>query len=391
MYFKPRPPHDVILAWRNLTYKKERLALSILGISFAVVIMFTQIGIYNASVDSSVNFINKLNADLLLTNKLKTYMAYIEPFSLRRLQQVAALPDIKAAYPLYIETEKSLWKNPHNAKLNSIRVLAFDLRSPVLQIPEIQTYITKLQLPETVLIDQRSSHSFYGEFGPGMVTRLADHRVTIVGEFTLGQDFAYSGNIIMSTENFIRYFPSKTLTSRLDQVEVGLLKVCRPAELAKTRANLQKCLPEDVVVYTKDEFIAMETEYWIEDTALGTIFFVGVLVGFGIGVLICYQILYADVMRHLKQFATIKAMGFSNRFLTLVILQQGVFLAILGFGCGFIISYFAYDLLSELIDGIIMMKLEIVVLIFILTVLMCIVAGILSARRALHADPAELF
>ena len=385
------PSDQVPLAWRNLTAKKERLALSVLGVSFAVVIMFAQLGIFNSTVDSAVVIIDKLNADLLIVNKLKTFVANTEPFSRRRIYQAMGVPGVESVYPLYIESDIALWKNPQDDKTYAIRVLGFDLQQQVLRVPEIYKYAEQLRLPETVIIDRRSSRNFYGDFCPGMRTELADKKLTIIGEFTLGRDFIYQGTAVISDKNFAEIFDDGSGQSRLDEVEIGLIKVAADAEIEKIQAELQHILPDDVAVYTVEQFIALETIYWVDINAIGDVFYLGVLLGFGIGVLICYQILYSDIMLHLKQFATLKALGFTNGFLFRVILQQALFLSIFGFTCGFIISNFLYKFLEKQMEAAVPMKEEIVVSLLILTVFMCIAAGVIAARKALMTDPAELF
>ena len=48
----------------------------------------------------------------------------------------------------------------------------------------------------------------------------------------------------------------------------------------------------------------------------------GTIAGFFIGFIVVYQILYTDVSNHLPQFATMKAMGFTDRFLLQLVIRQ---------------------------------------------------------------------
>ncbi|TMQ33199.1 MAG: hypothetical protein E6K70_14430 [Planctomycetota bacterium] len=67
-------------------------------------------------------------------------------------------------------------------------------------------------------------------------------------------------------------------------------------------------------IATKNEFIDQELVFWQGNTPLGYVFGVGSVLGFVVGVVICYQILYTDVMDHLPQFATLKAIGYRTVF-----------------------------------------------------------------------------
>jgi putative ABC transport system permease protein len=108
-------------------------------------------------------------------------------------------------------------------------------------------------------------------------------------------------------------------------------------------------------------------------------------------VTICYQILYIDIMDHLPQYATLKAMGYSNGFLVKLVLQEAVYLGFLGFFPALFVSSGVYAYLQA-ISGIRMrLTADRMALVLGLTVLMCAVAGLLAIRKATRSDPAECF
>ena len=102
----------VPLAWLNLTHQKRRLFVSLAGVTFAVVLMFMEMGFWNALLDGLVSLIRAFNADLVIVNKEKYALNINEPFTRRRLQQALAAPGVRAAYPFYLESRASFWKNP---------------------------------------------------------------------------------------------------------------------------------------------------------------------------------------------------------------------------------------------------------------------------------------
>src|SRR5215510_2428359 len=152
----------VPIAWRNLTHSPRRLAMSISGIAFAVLRVFTEIGFLNGLYDSQFELINHLSADLIITNRLKHTMVQLTPFARRRLYQATTIPGVKATYPLYIHLERPVWKSPTNRNLYPIRVLAFRPEDPVFVDPTIMAHAAALQMPDTVLIDAQSK-SYFGE------------------------------------------------------------------------------------------------------------------------------------------------------------------------------------------------------------------------------------
>ena len=63
-------------------------------------------------------------------------------------------------------------------------------------------------------------------------------------------------------------------------------------------------------VFSKKAFIEFEKNYWRSSTAIGFIFSLGAAMGFVVGCVIVYQILYGDVSDHLPEYATLMAMGY---------------------------------------------------------------------------------
>jgi putative ABC transport system permease protein len=78
---------------------------------------------------------------------------------------------------------------------------------------------------------------------------------------------------------------------------------------------------------THQGFIDFEQRYWQTSTSIGFIFTLGVGMGFIVGTVIVYQILYTDVSDHLAEYATLKAMGYKNIFLEFVVLQEAIILS----------------------------------------------------------------
>src|SRR5262249_47541112 len=154
-----------------------------------------------------------------------------------------------------------------------------------------------------------------------------DRRIEVVGLFEVGTSFGIEGSLLMSEDNFLRLFPSRART----QIDLGLVTLDPGADVAAVRDRIAGVLPADVLVLSRADWMQREKGYWLAATPIGTVFSFGVVIGFAVGAIIVYQILFADVSDHLPEYATLKAMGYSNRFLFGVVLQQAVILAALGF------------------------------------------------------------
>jgi putative ABC transport system permease protein len=173
-------------------------------------------------------------------------------------------------------------------------------------------------------------------------------------------------------------------------VTIGVLTVEPGADIAAVEAGLKASLPSEVSVLTRQEFIEREQQYQSTEPN-GIILKFGTIVGFIVGIIIVYQVLYADINDHLSEYATLKAMGYGDRMLLFVILQEGIILAVLGFVPGFVASIGIYQLLTVLTRIPLAMKTTVAIQVFLLTLIMCGVSGIIASSRLRSADPADVF
>lgn len=385
----------VPLAWLNLTHDRKRFVISLGGVAFAVLLMFIFTGFMNALYDSQVQLLDRLNGDVIVVNRLKSNMFVPASFARRRLYQVRAFEGVEDAYPLYIS--EGNWKNPETGKSFSVRTLAFNLGDPVLDMPEVGEQTSALQLPNSALIDVRAR----GEIGAtkmGVVSELADRTLRIVGTFELGTDFASgNGNLIMSDVNFLRYFANRgpdEETRSFATADVGVVKLAPRANVEKVVAALREALPEDVLVMPKegpDGFVNRERMYWQENTNIGFVFSLLTTMSFFVGIILVYQILYTDVADHWAEYATLKAMGYGNGYLLGVVLQEAIFLSILGFIPGFAISSLLYSGAAEATGLFFQMTSRRVLTLFVATFVMCVFSGVVAVRKVQANDPAEVF
>jgi putative ABC transport system permease protein len=390
-------PRRVPLAWRNLVHDKRRFLVAVAGITFAALLMFMELGFWNALIDAAVELVRQFNGQIVVVSKASSSLAIREQFSTRHLDQARAVGGVQDVFPVYIERRASLWKDPENrghegAASRPIRVIAFDPAWPVLRNAEVEGKAHLLLEPDTVLID-RLSKKEYGRREEGLRAELARHSIKVVGTFRLGTDFTADGTVIMSDLTYAKLFPNRRHPqSTLRMADVGLVQLRPGADAAAVKLALEGLLPaDDVQVFTKDEFIDSETRFWQRSTPIGFIFTFGLWMGFIVGLVICYQILSADVADHLSEYATLKAIGYRNRFLTLIVLQEAVWLSLLGFVPALLFAYLLYGLLGRLTGLPLFLTVGRAGLILLLTTSMCILSGVLAIRKVQTADPAEVF
>ncbi len=386
----------VHLAWKNLTYEGRRLLIAVSGIAFAVILMFQQRGFQNALFDSTVEVLRQLDCDLVLIPATRYSLSVQTRFPRTMLDVVASQPDIEVATPLYIENLAARLRR-HDQKARPIRVLAFDIEQPVFRTDlwEIQSQLEKLRYPQAALMDSlsRSDYGFQLSHDSEFPQRgeLNGKQVEVVGTFRSGRDFAHSGNLLMSHNNFPAYFRHRG-PDPLSQVDLGLVKVAAHRKPHEMRQELQSLFDaRQVHVWTRQELIEREIETWDRNTPIGAIFTVGTIMGFVVGVIICYQVLANAIADHLKEFATLKAMGYGNNYFVQLTLMQSLYLAGLGFVPGWLGSWVLFQLTASFTALPMTLNFERIAIVLLATVAMCSLSGLLALRKLFAADPASLF
>jgi len=378
------------LAWLQLRREKVRFAVAVAGVAFAVILMFMQVGFQDALYRSAVNLHSQLDAGVVLVSANYNVIARPTVFSRRRLYQALGFPGVRSVSPVYTMTAR--WKNPFDGQRRDLMVIGIDPDARAIDVPEIDTQRALLREPDVALFDQWSRP----EYGPvpdavrahGMVsTELSGREITVRGLFPLGTSFGIDGTVVTSDLNFRRIFPFRPAGA----IGIGLVQLEPDAVPEEVRDRLAAALPKDVRVLTKRDFMAQEVAYWAKATPIGFVFTFGVIMGIVVGLIIVYQILFADIADHLPEYATLKAMGYTNRYLAAVVVMEATLLAVLGFIPGLGVVRWLYQVTAAATR--LPMRLEVArgLLVLGLTLVMCWVSGLLAIRKLRTADPAEVF
>lgn len=379
------------LALLQLTHEKTRLLVALAGITFADVLMFMQLGFRDALFNSSVRLHESLQGDIFILNSKTDTLTGVRSFSQRRLYDVLGVNQVKDVTPIYIGI--STWKNPLKRTTRNILVVGLNPEKNVITLPGIVDHISLTKQQDVVLFDQLSRK----EFGPipelfnsGQSVKVeVGNRQIKVGElFSVGTSFGADGTIVTSDINFLRLFSDR----EKGLIDIGVITLQPNANLEETLHFLkQEFSHEDITFYTKPEFIQHEKNFWKNRTAIGFIFTLGTIMGFIVGTVIVYQILYTDVADHLPEYATLKAMGYTNFYLLTVVFQEAIILGILGFFPGFSFSLFLYYNAAKATGLPIMMVTSRAITVLLLTIMMCCLSGIIAVGKLRAADPADIF
>ncbi len=377
------------LAWHQLMKEKGRFVVAMAGIAFADVLIFFQLGQLDSLFDGATLAQRKMRGDIVIINAEAKTVTDLDMFPREHLMQAFAYEEVESVNSIYAGT--ATWINPITRQRRAIAVWGFEPEHPPFDLPEINPYLNHLQLLNNILFD-RISRPEYGPI-PELVksqgtleAQVNGQVMTTIGLFQLGASFSADGNIITSDSTFLKLFPSH----RADRIEVGLITLKPGVKVQEIVKAMRSDLPSDIKVLTKDEWIQNEIAYW-ETQGLGFIFLTGVVVGFAVGIVIVYQILHSNVVDHLAEYATLKAIGYSDGFLLRMLGQQVLVLAVLGFIPGFLASIGIYHLTYIITLTPVAMKTERAVMVLILTIMMCAASGVITMRKLSSADPADVF
>ncbi len=380
----------MLLGWLQLKHKPLRLLVALSGISFAVLLIMMQLGFRSALFESAVRFHERLDYDIALFSPDSVFIVRPQAFSIRRLYQTLGFDAVEDVTPVYIFP--SVWKNPWDNMRRSINTIGFHPDERLLAIEGFDEAREMLRRQDVVLFDSGSRP----EFGPvaetlksgkPVVTEINDREIEVVGLFEMGTSFGIDGTVITSDDNFLRLFPSRPR----NEIQLGLIRLKDGADAVSVRNAMSDYLPDDVLVLTKQQFVQREKDYWNSATPIGYIFAFGAIMGFVVGAIIVYQILFADVSEHLNEYATLRAIGYRNRFVSGIVLQQAVILGVLGYLPGLIVVYWLYGKAAAATNLPLYITQERAITVFLMTLGMCAISALMAVRKVRRLDPAEVF
>jgi putative ABC transport system permease protein len=369
------------LAWRNLVHDKVRLAVTITGIVFAVVLIVVELGLFVGFTATTSTLIAHSGADLWITASRVPYIEQGLPFSERKLYAVLGTPGVAAATKYVARFAQ--WQRP-DGRRESVMVVGFDPSAP-LGGPwnVVDGNPDDLKTADNVFVDE-IYRAKLGVTRRGQIVEIGGRRARIVG-FTRGiRSFTTSPYVFTSVKNAQLYANVPE-----NQTVFLLVKAAPGVSLEALRAALAPRL-HDVDIRTTSEFSRMTQVYWMFTTGAGVAVLLAALLGLVVGVVIVAQTIYATTMDHLREYGTLKAMGATNAYLYRVIMQQAVISATIGYALAMVVSHFVVEG-SQRGGAAILLPLSLAVGMLGLTVVMCVGAALVSINKVTRLDPAVVF
>jgi putative ABC transport system permease protein len=369
------------LAQRNLFHDKVRLAVTLTGIVFAVVLIVVELGLFVGFTVTTSNLIDNSGADLWVTSKHVPYVEQGVPFSERKVYQVRAVPGVAQAEKLI--TRWVEWKRP-DGRQESVQVVGLNVDESLGRPWNlVQGRVEDLKRPDAIIMDEIYKQKL-GVDHAEQLFEINGKRARVVG-FTQGiRAFTTSPYVFTTFKRAQEYANVPD-----DQTTYILVKLAPGANPEQVRHALLDRV-KDVDVVTNREFSRMTQFYWMFTTGAGVAVLLAALLGLVVGFVVVAQTIYATTMDHLREFGTLKAMGAPNSYVYKVIIKQAAISAVIGYFLGMIVSVFVVHA-SQKGGAAILMPTPMAIGMFFLTLFMCIGAALVSINKVTRLDPAMVF
>ena len=379
-----RQPRRVALAWRILTHEKGRTVLAIAGVFMAIVLIFAELGFFFAVPEGGMLLYDNMQFDLLMCSNQYEYQVQPGQFARSQLERVRTASQVAQATALYFGVAK--WRSGEGGKWPDLFVIGFDPHDRVFEVTSINDQLGVLDKANTLLVDS-GTRAMFGPLTTGRVVEINDQTETIGGQYDLGTGFMGLGVILLGDPNFAHLFPYRSL----DQVNLGPIQLKKGVEPEQAAAELRKLVSPDVQIFTRHALEAHEVSYWTTRTSVGLVFGSGLLISFVVGIMVVYQTLATQVSRQLPQFATLKAIGYANRFLDMTVITMSLMIVVLGFIPATVAALGLYRVIRN--ETLLPAEMTLPRLGAVLgaTLIMASLSALLSLGGLRRADPVDLF
>lgn len=394
------------IARKNLFEDLPRFLVAQAGIMFAVSLVTIQTGLQAGFARSSSLLVDRSRADIWVTSKNMEHLGLTLPVPYERVTEASEVEGVERAEGAIIRG--GVWHQEQTDQIASITIVGASPEGLLFSRDSlIQGSFSDLKEPYTFITDKTNLESLnikqIGEFG-----KINSIRSNLVG-LTQGTQSIVFGNIVFTSLESANAFvntgasdrrlirddnftptPAPRAIASTDPITFILIKAEPGENLDALKKRLEDALP-NTRAYTREEMARMTQIYWQERSGIGFILGLGAVVGIIVGVVVVGQILYASVSDRIKEFGTLKAMGASDLFIYNAIVEQGLWMAILGYlpGMALCLGVAAWTAQTQGIAILITPASAIAV--FGITVIMCVGSAIFAIQKVTRVDPAIVF
>jgi putative ABC transport system permease protein len=369
------------LAFRNLFHDRLRFIATVIGIVFSIVLVTVQMGLYLGFGQMVTTMIDHASADLWIMPKGTKCFEDPSLLDTRQRSRALSVPGTTEAIPVVIGFAD--WRTPSGSS-TPVFVVGSDLRAGGLDPWNVvEGRVESLSTPNAVAVD-RTYFARLGIAGLGARAEIRQQsvRVTVVTDGI--RSFTTTPYVFMDIDRARAHTGTPSSKATYFLVRVGAV-----ADVQQVRRGLLATLA-DVEVLTPDEFRERSRAFWLFGTGAGAALFAGALLGVIVGTVIVAQTLYSSTKDHLNEFATLRAIGSSRRYIYKVIICQALLSAVIGFSFAYLIGLLVVHMTAASALPIVITP-RLSVGLFVLTVVMCVVSAIAAIMKVTRIDPAMVF
>ena len=370
------------LASRNLFHDRVRLIATVVGIVFSIVLVTVQLGVFVSFERMVTMMIDHAQADFWIAPiETKSFegsslLAGRERFQALSINGVTEVTPVIVGY--------ASWRKPNGGASTPVLVVGAPTASAGLQPWNVvEGRVDDLSMPDAVAID-RSYFEQLGVAGIGGNAEISNQKARVVAITKGIRSFTTTPQVFTSLDRARAY-----LGVPPNKANYFIVRISPNANAAAVRSRLAASL-SDAEVLTSEEFRHRSRLFWLMDTGAGAALLGSAILGIIVGTIIVAQTLYSSTKDHIKEFATLRAIGSSRKYILKVILVQALLSAVIGFSIAAAIGLALVKATTDAALPIVMTP-ELTLGLFVLTVAMCAIAAISAIRVVTRIDPAMVF
>jgi putative ABC transport system permease protein len=370
------------LAFRNLFHDRVRLIATVVGIVFSIVLVTVQLGVFLSFERMVTTMIDHADADFWIVPSETRSFEESSLLSGRQRLQALSVDGVTSVTPLVVGYAS--WRKPNGGASTPVLVVGVPTNTSGLQPWNVvEGAVDDLSTPDGVAIDR----SYFEQLGIAQIRQRAEinnQKARVVAVTNGIRSFTTTPHVFASIERARTY-----LGVPPNRANYYVVRIAPNANAAVVRSLLAGTL-SDAEVLTPDQFRHRTRIFWLFDTGAGAALLGSAILGIIVGTIIVAQTLYSSTKDHLKEFATLRAIGSSRKYILKVILAQALISAIVGFSIAVSIDLSIVKMTRDAALPIVMTP-ELSVGLFALTIAMCAIAAVAAIRVVTRIDPVLVF
>ena len=328
-------------AWLNLRRgDRLRVLVAVAGAGVAIFVVLLHLAFLRAVQDKASQVYDLFDADVVLVSDRFQVLYNMPEFPVARLRQANSHPAVAGVGAVSIAS--SHWQAPETEAVSSLMLIGLDVGPDFIRDGVLRALLPNLKKPRRILMD-RYSDPGVGRLEVGLVGRIRSQSATVAGLYGLGLPMYAAATAMVSHTDFSLYTGQSP-----QRIQLGLLQLKPGSDAARVAAELSTDLPHDVRALTLRALRVREQDYFVEVKPLGVMMRFGLLVGLIVGAVALFQALGSQMETRLRDFAVLRAMGFSSWFVYGVGALQLLLMSFLAFALAWIAAIPVFALIERL-------------------------------------------